>query len=36
MNNNEVIITTLIRIEAKLDAVIKALHEYDGNDEYGD
>jgi hypothetical protein len=34
MNNN--IIETLTRIEAKLDAVIKALHEYDGNDEYGE
>jgi hypothetical protein len=31
MNNN--IIETLTRIETKLDAVIKALHEYD--DEYG-
>jgi hypothetical protein len=30
------IIETLTRIEAKLDAVIKALHEYDGNDEYGE
>ena len=28
------IIETLTRIEAKLDAVIKAMHEYDGNDEY--
>jgi hypothetical protein len=34
MNNN--IIETLTRIEAKLDEVIKALHEYDGNDEYGE
>ena len=34
MNNN--IIETLTRIETKLDAVIKALHEYDGNDEYGE
>ncbi len=34
MNNN--IIERLERIEAKLDAVIKALHEYDGNDEYGE
>jgi hypothetical protein len=34
MNNN--IIETLTRIEAKLDAVIKALHDYDGNDEYGE
>ncbi len=30
------IIETLTRIEAKLDNVIKALHEYDGNDEYGE
>jgi hypothetical protein len=30
------IIERLERIEAKLDAVIKALHEYDGNDEYGE
>jgi hypothetical protein len=30
------IIETLTRIETKLDAVIKALHEYDGNDEYGE
>ena len=30
------IIETLTRIEAKLDAVIKAMHEYDGNDEYGE
>jgi hypothetical protein len=30
------IIETLTRIEAKLDTVIKALHEYDGNDEYGE
>jgi hypothetical protein len=34
MNNN--IIETLTRIETKLDEVIKALHEYDGNDEYGE
>jgi len=33
--NNE-IIERLERIETKLDAVIKALHEYDGNDEYGE
>jgi hypothetical protein len=33
---NEIIIGKLNRIEAKLDAVIKALHEYDGNDEYGE
>jgi hypothetical protein len=33
MNNN--IIETLTRIEAKLDAVIAALHEYD-NDGYGE
>jgi hypothetical protein len=32
----EIIIGKLNRIEAKLDAVIKALHEYDGNDEYGE
>ena len=30
------IIETLTRIEAKLDNVIKALHDYDGNDEYGE
>jgi hypothetical protein len=30
------IIETLTRIETKLDAVIKAMHEYDGNDEYGE
>jgi hypothetical protein len=29
MNNNEVIITTLIRIETKLNEVIAALHAYD-------
>ena len=33
MNNN--IVETLTRIEAKLDAVIAALHEYD-NDGYGE
>ena len=33
MNNK--IIETLIRIEAKLDAVIKAMHEYDDS-EYGE
>jgi hypothetical protein len=33
---NEIIIGKLNRIEAKLDAVIKALHEYDGDDEYGE
>ena len=33
---NEIIIGKLNRIEAKLDAVIKALHEYDSNDEYGE
>jgi len=33
---DEIIIGKLNRIEAKLDAVIKALHEYDGNDEYGE
>jgi hypothetical protein len=32
MNNN--IIETLTRIEAKLDAVIKALHEYDDDNIY--
>ena len=36
MNNNEVIITALTRIEAKLDEVIAALHAYDGNEEYGE
>jgi hypothetical protein len=30
------IIETLTRIEAKLDTVIKALHEYDGNEAYGE
>ena len=34
MNNK--IIETLTRIETKLDNVIKALHDYDGNDEYGE
>ena len=29
-------IERLERIEAKLDAVIAALHEYDGNDKYGE
>lgn len=33
---NQIIIGKLNRIEAKLDALIKALHEYDGNDEYGE
>ncbi len=33
---NQIIIGKLNRIEAKLDAVIKALHEYDGNNEYGE
>jgi hypothetical protein len=33
---NEIIIGKLNRIEAKLDAVIKALHEYDGDDGYGE
>ena len=33
---NEIIIGKLNRIEAKLDAVIKAMHDYDGNDEYGE
>ena len=33
---NKDIIERLERIEAKLDAVIKALHEYDGDDEYGE
>jgi len=33
---NEIIIGKLNRIEAKLDAVIKAMHEYDGNNEYGE
>jgi len=33
---NQIIIGKLNRIEAKLDAVIKALHDYDGNDEYGE
>lgn len=33
---NQIIIGKLNRIEAKLDAVIKAMHEYDGNDEYGE
>jgi hypothetical protein len=33
---NDKIIETLIRIESKLDAVIKAMHDYDGNDEYGE
>jgi len=32
---NEIIIGKLNRIEAKLDAVIKAMHEYD-NDGYGE
>jgi hypothetical protein len=30
------IIETLTRIETKLDNVIKAMHDYDGNDEYGE
>jgi hypothetical protein len=33
---NQIIIGKLNRIEAKLDALIKALHDYDGNDEYGE
>ena len=33
---DEIILGKLNRIEAKLDAVIKAMHEYDGNDEYGE
>ena len=33
---NEIIIGKLNRIEAKLDRVIKAMHDYDGNDEYGE
>jgi hypothetical protein len=33
---NSKIIETLTRIETKLDAVIKAMHDYDGNDEYGE
>jgi hypothetical protein len=33
---NEIIIGKLNRIEAKLDAVIKAMHEYDGDEEYGE
>jgi hypothetical protein len=33
---NEIIIGKLNRIEAKLDAVIKAMHDYDGDDEYGE
>jgi hypothetical protein len=33
---NEIIIGKLNRIEAKLDAVIKAMHDYDGNNEYGE
>ena len=33
---NEIILGKLNRIEAKLDAVIKAMHDYDGNDEYGE
>jgi hypothetical protein len=33
---NQIILGKLNRIEAKLDAVIKALHDYDGNDEYGE
>ena len=37
--NNEIIEKILIqlgRVETKLDNVIKALHEYDGDDEYGE
>jgi hypothetical protein len=30
------IINRLERIETKLDNVIKAMHDYDGNDEYGE
>ena len=33
---NQIILGKLNRIEAKLDAVIKALHEYDGDEEYGE
>ena len=33
---DEIILGKLNRIEAKLDAVIKAMHDYDGNDEYGE
>ena len=33
---NQIIIGKLNRIEAKLDAVIKAMYDYDGNDEYGE
>ena len=33
--NNE-ILNRLERIETKLDRVIKAMHDYDGNDEYGE
>jgi hypothetical protein len=33
---NQIILGKLNRIEAKLDALIKALHDYDGNDEYGE
>ena len=33
---NQIILGKLNRIEAKLDAVIKAMHDYDGNDEYGE
>jgi hypothetical protein len=30
------ILTQLGRVETKLDNVIKAMHDYDGNDEYGE
>ena len=33
---NQIILGKLNRIEAKLDRVIKAMHDYDGNDEYGE
>jgi hypothetical protein len=33
---NQIILGKLNHIEAKLDAVIKAMHDYDGNDEYGE
>ena len=33
---NQIIIGKLNRIEAKLDRVIKAMHDYDGNEEYGE
>ena len=41
MNNEiiekvEAILMQLERVETKLDNVIKAMHDYDGNDEYGE